>query len=114
MRAIDVQLINLLICVTHAHARTNAKTNAGADTFIPSGALANALDSARVAEPQRLIALRNLKLETGDGRCLADIRALNTEEWVEMTATLVDAEVALGDRFARRTHSIRGWQIRPG
>ena len=110
MRAIDVQLINLLICVTHAHAHTNAKTNAGEDAFIPSGGLANALDSARVVEPERLIsALRNLKLETGDGRCLADIRALNTEEWVEMTATLVDAEVALGDRFARRTHSsIRG------
>ena len=110
-----MQLVNLLICVTHAHTHTNAKTNAGEDTFIPSGALANALDSARVVEPERLIsALRNLKLETGDGRCLADIRALNTEEWVEMTATLVDAEVALGDRFARRTHSIRGWQIRPG
>ena len=113
-----MQLINLLICVTHAHARTNAKTNAagaGEDTFNPSGALATALDSARVVEPERLIiALRNLKLETGDGRCLADIRALNTEEWVEMTATLVDAEVALGDRFARRTHSIRGWQIRLG
>ena len=86
-------LPTLLFCTSMTHANTSSNANTREES------LDIVLHSARVLEPERLVGvLRNLKLETGDGHSLADIRALSAAEWAEMTAALVDAEVALGDR----------------